>query len=119
MTETTYTVLHNDGGPIAEGLTRADAAREVLGYDGYDWAIRPSEYGHTLWHSRFSRNASGGNGGLVSTTISSAHDDEEAAEADIFDKVCYEAYELTRGSLDVLTDARYAEIMAEAEAEGR
>jgi hypothetical protein len=62
---TTYTVLCPDGSVLRRGLSAVDAAREILGYDGYDYDLRRDRCGWQLYISRFSRCSPGGNGGMV------------------------------------------------------
>jgi len=73
---------------MIRGLSAEDAADAILLYDGRDYALR-REYrgGWRLYVTRFSRNAGGGSGGMVDTTIYSAATTEAEAWRDIAQQV--------------------------------
>jgi len=113
MTTTLYTILNASGSVQARGCTAAEAAQEVMGYDGHEFEIRADEDGNgfELWTSQFSRNSTAYRG-LVKSVIYSVKDDRAKAEAEIYTKVIHHA-DWWKGC-DVMTDADYDATMAEA-----
>ncbi len=105
---TLYTVLDCNGEHQVSGLTVAEAAREVMQYDGHQFEIRAAEDGNgfELWTSQFSRNSTGGGRPLVKSVIYSVADDRDAAEAEIYRKVIAHA-DWWKG-YSVMTDEDYA-----------
>lgn len=108
-----YTVLNRHGAVQDRGLTLADAAQVVMGYDGHEYEIKdsdgPSRIGFDLWTSNFSRNSTAFNG-LTKSTIYSVHEDRALAEAEIYRKVIKNA-EWFCGCA-VMTDEEYAAMIA-------
>ena len=111
---TTYTVLNRHGVIQDQGVSLAVAAQIVLGYDGNTYEIRRSEDGFDLWVSSVSRNSSAYNG-VTKSRIFSTHTDEALAEADIYRQVIRNAAWFE--SCEVMTDADYAEYVAESDTE--
>lgn len=85
MTKILYTVI-NQGRATRRGLSLREAAGEMLLYDGGDYNIRPGDdCGFWLWTERANRS-------WTRSTICSLHDDEDAAKAEIFQKVIDSGY---------------------------
>lgn len=113
---TTYTVFRHDDSSVAQrGLTRAEAANELLSADGYDWEIRQnkSSGGYDLWTREFSRNSPLGNRPLTRTVFSSPASDRALAEEEIFASVIatpnWHGYE-------AMTDADFDAMLSEIDA---
>lgn len=113
---TTYTVLNRHGSIQGQGETLASAAQIVLEYDGHTYEIRPATdgKGFDLWVSNASRNSTAFRG-LTKSRIFSVQADIALAEADIYRQVIRNASWWE--SCEVLTDADYAEQLAEANRE--
>ena len=110
---TTYTVIDRaSGDAIATGLSAADAASEVLTSDGQEYDIRPATDGNgfELWTRKQVASK-----GWTRTVVYSIENDRDAAEADIFAKVIVADWPRHP---EVLTDAQYAEMLAELAADG-
>ena len=110
---TTYTVIDNASGEaIATGLSAADAAHEVLTSDSQEYDICPAADGNgfELWTSRRVANK-----GWTRTVVYSIENDRDAAEAEIFAKVIVANWPRHP---EVMTDAQYAEMLAELAADG-
>lgn len=105
------TVLLPSGDVLGRHLTTADAAREVLTYDGREFDIvAEGEGGFTLR----SRQPVAGFHHWTRTVIYSAADTREAAEAEIFGRVVTAHWERHP---DVMADEDYDAMQAEIEAE--
>lgn len=140
MIETTYTVHRNDGTVIERGLSLTEAAAEILSYDGYRYEVRPametvtvgeddngedieeerqvSVGGDLAWQcfaSEMSAASSGGSGRMypISGTYVFAADADQAWQK--IAAVVVEECNRWRHSPQVMTDADYDAMMAEAE----
>jgi hypothetical protein len=111
---TTYTILGRSGDVLERGLSAREAAIEALHYDSNVFEIRPHEDGEgfVLWCSPISK-ASSAYCGLSKTFTFSLENDREKAEAEIFAKVIVANVQTFNGC-DIVTDAIYDEIVAEA-----
>lgn len=111
MTE--YTVLTPAGDQLGRHLTPAQAANEIMTYDGHEFSIEPEPAGGwrllTTAHSRNSTAYCG----LSPSVIFSLATDRPTGEAEIFAAVMEHA-EWWRGC-DVMSDAAYDEMRAEAD----
>jgi len=107
----TYTVLNRHGSVQDEGLSLADAAQVVMGYDGHEYEIKaaPEGLGFELWTSSFSRNSTAFNG-LKKSVIYSVNEDRALAEAEIYRKVIKNAEWFC--GCTVMTDAEHAKMTA-------
>lgn len=85
--------------------TIADAASEVLGYDGHQYEIREEDGLFRLYVSQFSRNSTAFNG-LRPSVFMSFLADRDAAEAEIFEAVVARASYFN--GQDVMDAADYA-----------
>lgn len=79
-----YTVARQDGEQREYNLTLAEAARAILQQDGADYEIRPRPDGEgfDLWSRKQVANIS-----WARTSFFSLEESEDAAEADIFQRV--------------------------------
>jgi hypothetical protein len=116
-TETTgWTVLDFEGIPLAEGLpTRAAAVQAILTDDGYDYEIRRAEDGEgwDLWLTESSQNGAGSHR-MQQSAISSLADNEDEAEAEIFEQVADMAWKWhAGGGYRIVTDLQRAIELAE------
>ena len=77
-----YVVIRQDGEPIAEGLTEAEAAHEILTYDSEQYEIRADRDGEgwILWGKSL-------NGPWTASIFGSWETDRDAAEAEILAEV--------------------------------
>jgi hypothetical protein len=77
-----YVVINQAGEPIAEGLTVAEAAHEILTHDSAQYEIRPDADGEgwILWGKSL-------NGPGIAYIFGSWETDREAAEAEIMAEV--------------------------------
>lgn len=110
---TAFTVIDSASGEvIGTGLTAADAAAEVLTSDSQEFDIRAAEDGNgfELWTRQQVANK-----GWTRTVVYSIEAARDAAEAEIFAKVI--AADWPRHPT-VLTDAQYAEMLAELADDG-
>jgi hypothetical protein len=112
---TTYTVCDNCGEPIREHVSQADAARELLWYDGHDFEIRPSPTGHDLWITQFSRNSTLGSRPMVKSVFFSLSPDLAKAEGEIFAKVIDQEWHGAEAMTDEAFAAMKAKIVDEAD----
>lgn len=111
---TNYTIINKSGIVVATDATAAQVARGLLGHDGHEWEIRRADGGgFDLWISNFSRNSSCFNG-LTRSVIFSLKNNETEAEADIFQRVVDSGF---WSGLDYMSDADYAQMLAEGEAD--
>jgi hypothetical protein len=111
----TYTVLNRHGAMQDDGLSLADAAQIMMGYDGHEYEIKDSDgIGFDLWTSNFSRN-SGAFKGLTKSVIYSVNEDRALAEAEIYRKVIKNAEWFC--GCTVMTDAEHAEMTARTASE--
>lgn len=110
----TYTVLDAQGEVQEHGLTREQAAITVLQYDGHTYSIRPSTNtpGFDLFVSPWSRNNTCYNG-ETKTMFYSLNTSQAHAESEIWRKVIAEAESFEHQT--VMTDAAFAEMLAEAD----
>lgn len=88
------------------GLTLAEAAYEVLGYDSQTYRIKRTDYGWSLWFKKLSWPA------MRETMIDSIEDDEDAATADIFRQVIDSSEYFTCDNFVCMTDEAYNEMIA-------
>ena len=79
---TIYDVVDHDGELVAESLTAAEAAHEILTSDGREYDIRNAEDGYVVWSRQQVANRP-----WARTTITSIKSDRAEAEADIFAQV--------------------------------
>lgn len=111
---TTYTIINSNSGLVEDrGVSLETAARELLGYDGFEYEIRRADdgRGYELWVSRFSRNSTCYNG-LTRSVVFSISDDEAAATAEIYQRVIESGHWT---GPDVITDEQYDRMIAEME----
>jgi hypothetical protein len=108
VTATTYTVVDYNGAVIARGLTAAEAADEILSDDGREWEVRPMEGGGwRIWRRQQNRP-------WTATLVMSSADTKAEAEAEMFAEVCAARWP---HHPEAMTDARYAAMIADLEAD--
>lgn len=101
----TYTIINQQGEPVAQGLDAASAAHAILTYDSASYEIvRDGDW--VLWTKRL-------NGRWAPTLIGSAEDDQADAEAAIFAEVVRVADTAHGWTAEAITDEQCAEMLAE------
>ncbi len=109
-----YTLIRQDSDTLWSGLDLEDAAREIIGYGGYDFEIHKDGdgLGYTLWRARWSRRSTEFKDPTLSAFVKTAfyvgsgYNEEQAAQA-IYQKVVDNA-EMFSGQRCV-TDEAYAQ----------
>jgi hypothetical protein len=118
-----YTVVNAQGSALAAGCTVAEAATELLTYDGYDYLIRRAdpewdvagEARWDLWHSDGSYASTRGARHMRCTRIGVYAPSVEAAWPLIAREVIRHADWFR--NCDVMTDTDYASLQAEIQTE--
>lgn len=117
MTTTYTTIDRSSGEMISTGLTAERAADEILTDDGRDYELRAAEDGEgfDLWSRQQVANR-----GWTKTRFFSLADSEDAAWAEIAQEVVdtHDAYAPGSHGPEVMTDAQYAEMLAQLAEDG-
>lgn len=113
-----YVVINRAGEPIAEGLTEAEAAHEILTYDGEEYDIRADAYdeGGSLW-TLWTRHQTA-NRHWTPTILGSWQTDRDAAEAVILAEVVRAADTFNGWTAEAIPQDDWDEMQARLAEEG-
>ena len=112
---TTYTLRDGHGAVIESNLSVGECAEAMLTHDGHEYEVRHHKDGwRELYVSAYSRNASGGNGGMWATGLRA---DADLTDDDAWEKIAREVIESGR-FLSAMTDADDKEACQELAEEG-
>jgi hypothetical protein len=108
-----YVVVDRSGEPIAEGLTEAEAAHEILTHDSAQYEIRADEDGEgwVLWSKSL-------NGRWTQCVFGSWQTDRDAAEAVILAEVVRAADTFNGWTAEAIPQDDWDEMQARLAAEG-
>jgi hypothetical protein len=110
-----YAVVDRAGEPIAEGLTEAEAAHEILTYDGAQYELRADDDGEgwILWTRHQTANRH-----WTPTIFGSWQTDRDAAEAVILAEVVRAADTFNGWTAGAVPQAEWGEMQTRLAAEG-